>query len=503
MELEKVMNTRVVRSLAKYYAGKGKRHVKNLFTFEDEKFKLPSLMSMPLRIVLGIAMKKMGVTKEIKKGFFSQRHNLQTIDNILKTLAYNGLSQPFRMYGPALIVWNYTNVCNLRCRYCYQSAGRPLPDELTLEEKIDLINQMVEAGTAFLAFSGGEPILGPHFWDVLKYASRFLHISIATNGTLLEDRKLVEKLADFGAKNVFVSLDGATPESHDYIRGHGNFNRTIRGIENLVANPYLNVGINMVVTKRNYHEVEDVLKLAVELGVNSFTHYNFIPTGRGKEDYEQDLSPEEREDLLNLLYDWFERRKETGLNIISTSPEFARIIYDRSGGRSAGLFHYSADSGTVISGVIKYAGGCGAGRVYAAVQPNGLVSPCVFMPDVIVGNVREKRLIDIWRESDLMWALSDRENYHFNCPKYRYICGGCRARAYAYGDILGGDPGCLVYKKLKEEMDKIKYIEELNEKATMEKEAVNAANVEGEKAVAFVADKKYGKSIIEEVGAGT
>ena len=111
------------------------------------------------------------------------------------------------------------------------------------------------------------------------------------------------------------------------------------------------------------------------------------------------------------------------------------------------MFHYTADHATEITGIIKYAGGCGAGRVYAAVQPDGIVGPCVFMPAVVIGNLRKNRLIDIWRNSELCKKLSDRENYHYYCRGYQYICGGCRARALAYGDILGPDAGCMVYKK--------------------------------------------------------
>ena len=484
MKLEKVMNSNVVRSLMRYYSGKGSRRIYELFDEEKENGIKAWITGLPIRMALNYGMKKINMTEEMKESFFSKYQNKQILMNIIKTIANNGLKQPFRFDGPLIVVWNFTNVCNLHCRCCYQSAGRPLPDELTFEEKIDLINQMLDANVGYLAFSGGEPIMGPRFWDVLRYASKYLHISIASNGTLLEDKSLVDKLADYGAKNVFVSLDGATPESHDFIRGKGNFKRTIKGIENLVANPYLRVGINMVVTKRNYDEVPKVLELSRELGVNSFSHYNFIPTGRGKEDFAMDLTPEQRYKLLNLLFDWHEKRKETGLNIISTSTEYARVIYERSGGKSASFAHYSAGNSTALKGIIEYAGGCGAGRVYAAVQPNGLVSPCVFMPTVIIGNVRENKLIDIWQNSELGWQLSDRENYHFKCPKYKYICGGCRARAYAYGDILGPDPGCIVYKKLKEGLDKVELVVEKEEESNEKQAEVvfsGEENIEQEK----------------------
>jgi radical SAM protein with 4Fe4S-binding SPASM domain len=446
-KVEKIMNKRFVRRLFHHYANSGKRRIDELFGDKKEKTIRAFFGRLPLQIAIDAGMKRIGLTEQMKKEFLSKNFNKQTLLNILNTVSEHGLKLPFRFDGPLLIVWNYTNLCNLRCRYCYQSAGNLKSNELTFEEKIDVINQMVDANTSYLALSGGEPIMGDRFWDILSYASKFLHVTIATNGTLLEDRRLVERLADYGTKNVFVSLDGSTQKTHDFIRGNGNFQRTIRGIENLVNNEYLHVGINTVVTRRNFDEVPAILNLAKELGVDSFSHYNFIPTGRGKDAFDQDLTPEQRETLLNMLYDWHMKRHETKLNIISTSPAFARILYDRSSGGRSGLFHYTADNATALTGIIKYAGGCGAGRVYAALQPDGKVSPCVFMPAVTIGNIRERSLLEIWQGSELCKQLSDRENYHFYCRNYQYICGGCRARAYAYGDILGADPGCMMYKK--------------------------------------------------------
>jgi len=455
-KVERILNNKLVRRLFLYYGTKGNIYIDELFGINIKKTPFSFIKKLPLMVSLNMSMKKIGITEKMKNNFFSGMHNRQTIKNMLLTIGKNGLKQPFRFDAPPVVVWNYTNICNLRCRYCYQSAGKLLKSELSFQEKIKLINQMVDANVAFLAFSGGEPLLEDHFWDVLRYASRFLHTSIASNGVLLADKSVVDRIADCGAKNVFVSIDGATAASHDFIRGEGNFRKTIEGIKNLVANKYLHVGINMVVTQRNYHEVPEVLKLASDLGVNTFSHYNFIPTGRGKNDFENDLTPEQREKLLNLLFDWHLKRKETGMGIISTSPAYGRILYERTGGESAGMFHYTSDSGVALKNIISYAGGCGAGRAYCAVQPDGKVSPCVFMPDVIIGDTRKENFYKIWQNSELCRKLSERENYNHNCTKYKYICGGCRARALAYGDILGGDPGCLINKMQKEE-EKLKH----------------------------------------------
>jgi radical SAM protein with 4Fe4S-binding SPASM domain len=86
-----------------------------------------------------------------------------------------------------------------------------------------------------------------------------------------------------------------------------------------------------------------------------------------------------------------------------------------------------------------------AGRCYCAIQPNGIVTPCVYISDVKVGDLREKSLSDIW-DCELFAVLSDRSRRGDHCVvcDFRSCCGGCRARSYAYtGDITAGDPGCI------------------------------------------------------------
>jgi radical SAM protein with 4Fe4S-binding SPASM domain len=96
-----------------------------------------------------------------------------------------------------------------------------------------------------------------------------------------------------------------------------------------------------------------------------------------------------------------------------------------------------------------FIGGCGAGRLYCSLSPQGDVHPCVFFP-VNVGNLKTQKFTDIWLNSKLFNALRDRSNLKGACGKcsYKYICGGCRARANAYhDDFLASDPGCILAKE--------------------------------------------------------
>jgi radical SAM protein with 4Fe4S-binding SPASM domain len=110
----------------------------------------------------------------------------------------------------------------------------------------------------------------------------------------------------------------------------------------------------------------------------------------------------------------------------------------------------------VTTAIAEFIGGCGAGRIYAAILPEGTVTPCVFLP-IPVGNIREKPFAEIWSKNPLLNALRNKDNLKGFCRKcpYRNVCGGCRARAYGYfGDPLEVDPGCIynysAWRRLKE-----------------------------------------------------
>jgi radical SAM protein with 4Fe4S-binding SPASM domain len=92
-----------------------------------------------------------------------------------------------------------------------------------------------------------------------------------------------------------------------------------------------------------------------------------------------------------------------------------------------------------------FIGGCGAGRFYCAISPEGYVQPCVFMP-LVVGDLNKEKIEDIWLDSQVLRDLRDRENLKGRCSRceFKFVCGGCRARAYAYhDDYLMSDPGCI------------------------------------------------------------
>lgn len=409
-----------------------------------ELFILKKVMYMPLFLFLD------GVKRAIKNedlfilyDLFNEPAFRKAIVNLARSVGEHGVGRPQLFSTPLLAVWNFTNACNLRCKHCYQNAQHRLPDELDLHERLKIVDQLDANDVAFLAFSGGEPLMDADFWSVAEYAAKKnIYISLATNGTLIS-RDVAQRLRDAGVRYVEISLDSARPEFHDRLRGISGFwQRTVEGIKNCVEVKDLFVGLAPTITRRNLGELEDMFSLAKELGVDRFYVFNFIPTGRGKEMYRDDLSPYMREQMLQVLY---RHLKSKEMEVLTTCPQFGRICLENAPRGLVVTGHYSISEGVTAASDARFVGGCGAGRAYCAIQPNGEVTPCVFMP-ITIGDLRSTEFMKIWRESTILRDLRDRKELLNNCGvcEYRDACGGCRARAYAYyDDIHAADPGCI------------------------------------------------------------
>ena len=395
--------------------------------------------------VIDLGLREAKLDKEtMKERLFHHPPTVKALTLTAKSIATYGLTVPQRYTAPMFPVWNITQACNLSCRHCYQNSHRtPDADELTTEEKLNLIDQMGEEFVPFVAFAGGEPLVTPDLWKVLERCQRRgIHVTLATNGTLLTP-EMCARLKAANVKYVEVSLDSIDPEVHDAFRGQRkSWERTVQGIRNSVA-AGMKTGMATCFTRQTAHRVDETIKLATDLGCKTFSHFNFIPVGRGREIIEQDLTPGQRERLLRRLREHLEEGKIT---IVSTAPQFGRacIVY----GPEEGLFatgHAGRGPGKKTMVLSRYIGGCGTGRCYCAIQPNGVITPCVYISSIKAGDIRQRSFHDIWN-NPLFDTLSDRDDRGDHCGvcTYRHYCGGCRARALAYtGDIQAGDPGCI------------------------------------------------------------
>lgn len=401
-----------------------------------------SIASRIVGKLLDLVAKKIKIPKEEIQEHIKDFVWRKGLSSVLEGIARYGVQKPFTSYSPFLVVWNFTKGCNLNCKHCYEDAKTPAPDELNRSEALAAVDAMGEAGVAFIALSGGEPLTRPDMFDVAqRIKENEIGFAIATNGTMLT-RENVKRLSEVACQYIQVSLDGATPATHNRFRGGDSFEKTVRGIRNAVESG-IKVGVTTCITKENIHEIGAIIDLVESLGAQIFMHYNFIPTGRGKEIIDLDISPDEREKLLESLVSQISTRK---ISLLSTAPQYSRVC---SGLGVLSLTHYDTfgqtELGEKASFLAEFVGGCGAGRLYIALEPNGDITPCVFIP-ITLGNIKHDNLLEVWENHPQLKALRDRKSFWGNCGKceHQNICGGCRARAYAYyHDLTAPDPGCL------------------------------------------------------------
>ncbi len=362
--------------------------------------------------------------------------------NVLNGIARYGVTRPQIVNAPFLVIWDFTHMCNLQCKHCYQDAQRALPDELDTHEAKQLICDLADAGVVVIAFSGGEPLMRKDFFEIAACArDRGMYVALASNGTMITP-EVAGRLKETGVAYVEISLDGKDAAHHDAMRGiDGAFERSVAGIKNCVREDLYTCSATTV-TQDNYDQIPEIHRLAQDLGVPRVICFNFIPTG-GVEMADKDITPCQREDLLKFLL----AKNVPGQTpeVLSTAPQFARVALqiDEDSGVPVRHFHLGAKLKGRTRMLADFIGGCGAGRLYCCIEPQGDVQPCVFMP-IKVGNIREQPFLDIWHTAPALKKLRDRDCLTGACHscENKYICGGCRAWAY-FHDLAAPDPGCV------------------------------------------------------------
>ena len=352
----------------------------------------------------------------------------------------------------------------MRCMHCYEGAGKRSEDELSREQVINGLDVMSEAGVTSIAFSGGEPSIHHDILDFISHTENSgMCAAMATNGYTLADKTKSGKFIDAGLEFIQISLDGLNHSTHDSFRGvDGAWERAVTSIKNFV-DAGIFVEVATTVTEHNVDEIPEMIDFVRDLGVNWFMLYNFIPAGKGAEIMDMDLSPEDRSEILKTAY---AENKNGEMQILSTAPQYAAVAESMLSKDSKVIpthfFNPEYDNPALMQ-LAEFIGGCGAGRFYMSIEPNGDMYPCVFFQhkeEVKLGNLLENDFEEVWMNNNVLHVLRDREILNWHCGKCnsRHICGGCRARAYNYfDDILAPDPGCVnnqnEWNKLKNKID--------------------------------------------------
>lgn len=376
--------------------------------------------------------------------------------NVEGAPAERGVVAPFER-KPLLVFWETTRACLLACQHCRATAQpRPFPDELTTAEGRQLIEDLAhfDQRPPILVLTGGDCLMRDDLFELVAHASaRHLHVAISPSVSPRLSDSSLSRLREYGVKTASLSLDGATPETHEAVRGViGHFDATKRAIAKLQEHGYA-VQINTTVMRRNAWELADIAALMHKSGVKVWEVFFLIGTGRGSKI--EASSARENEDICHFLLD----ASQYGFTVRTVeAPFFRRAALDRQrigdgppeaafdlGPLYAHLSHRLRERlGSPTSPVRAPSAATRDGKGVIFVANNGDVYPSGFLP-LRLGNVRKESIAEIYRDDPLLRSIRDAE-FSGSCGTCEHadLCGGSRARAFATTqDPLGEDPGCI------------------------------------------------------------
>lgn len=347
---------------------------------------------------------------------------------------------------PILVFWETTRACLLACRHCRASAiAEPLPGELTTTEAERLIDDLAGFGMPrpVLVATGGDVLMRA---DLHALAARAragaLPLALAPSVTPLLDEERVTSFRRLGVRVASISLDGATAERHDGIRGvPGHFEATLEAIR-LLRRHGITVQVNTVVMRETVDELAAVARLVREAGASIWELFFLVQVGRGERLAE--LDPAENEHVCHFLVD----ASRLGMIVRTVeAPFFRRVVAERKAGAApprGGLYRRLVAGLEGADGPVRaQTKGTRDGRGIVFVGHDGAITPSGFLP-LALGNVREDDVVGVYRDHPLLRRVraADFGGRCGSCA-YRELCGGSRARAYAAsGDPLAEDPGC-------------------------------------------------------------
>ena len=344
---------------------------------------------------------------------------------------------------PRLIAWEVTKQCNLNCKHCRASAcDKDYSGEFTTEECFKTLDNIASFAKPIIILTGGEPMMRDDIFEISKYGTKLgLKMVMAPCGILM-NKENTQQMVDSGIQRISLSIDGADKETHDSFRQVDGAFDSVLNAAKIAKEVRLEFQINTTITKHNYKEIDKIFQLAIDIGAVSYHPFLLVPTGRGKELAEHEISPEEYEDVLNWFY---EKSKDTPITLKPTcAPHYYRIFRqkEKQAGRTVSVETH---------GMNAMSKGCMGGQSFAFISNTGKVQICGFL-EAEAGDVRKENydFKHIWDTSELFLQMRDVDNYNGRCGycEYRKVCGGCRARAFATtGNYLDEEPYCVYQPK--------------------------------------------------------
>lgn len=353
----------------------------------------------------------------IKKGILLSPPSLLRRDAAIFS-ATEPFDESFCVTNSFTLQWHITQDCDLHCKHCYDRSGR---EELDLGRALSILDElhdfcMKKHVKGRISFSGGNPLLYPHFEELYRAAAEHgFDVSILGNPS---PRGRLEKIISIQRPDFFqVSLEGLQ-EHNDSIRGPGHFERTVKFLEVLRE---LDI-YSMVMLTLTRDNIDQVLPLGnfLQDKADTFNFNRLSMVGEGAA-----LKLPGRERYAAFLESYLEAADTNP--VLGIKDNLINIIYHQKG-----IDPFGGCTGF----------GCGAAFNFLSLLADGEVHACRKFPSLI-GNINEQALAEIY-DSEKARRYRAGCDACGKCP-IRPGCGGCLALAYSHGlDIFKEkDPYCF------------------------------------------------------------
>jgi len=303
--------------------------------------------------------------------------------------------------------------CNEHCRHCGSRCGDiKMKDQLTDKEILTFLTDLSSRMETlpFLNITGGEPMLRPGFIDLMRDISDLgFKWGMTTNGTLINDSKVVDRLIDAGLRTISISIDGLR-STHDWFRQtKGGYDKSINAIKLLVEKKksLSNIMVTTVVHRENVHELEMLYKEIKDLGIDTWRIINLEPIGRAKDNAEIALVDNDYKVIVDFIKKY--RKLDNELEITFGCNHWLGIQNEHR----LRNWYFRCDAGTRTGGIFY----------------NGDIGGCLDIerrPETIQGNIRTDDFISVWENKFQVFRKNRALESDF--------CRDCKDKEFCRGD---------------------------------------------------------------------
>jgi len=345
------------------------------------------------------------------------------------------------------VIWNLIRRCNLLCKHCYSISGDvDFPGELSTAQVFAVMDDLKQFRVPVLILSGGEPLLRPDIFEISHRAKAMgFYTGLSSNGTLISAEN-IGQIAAVDYDYVGISLDGIGATHDTFRRREGSFAAALGGLR-LCRDHGIKTGMRFTMTMDNAEEFPKLLDLMDEERIDKFYLSHLVYAGRGNKNRGDDARRDFTRRTMDVL---FERAFEA-----VRKGEAKEYVTGNNDADGAYLLLWVKerfpDKAAHIEAKLAQWGGNASGVNIANIDNLGNVHPDTMWWHYNLGNVKERRFSDIWRDTSdpIMAGLKRRpraiEGRCAGCGFFD-ICGGnTRVRALQLtGNPWAEDPACYL-----------------------------------------------------------